>query len=177
MSVTTNSQKYIYSLTREKNLQYYYYLLHQEKFIVINTISDKANSSKIIYHSVYLINIIPEEKWGPSPNSTRTMPTFPIPYSYHDYITAWSRFMLHKNENMSHSWFVNFDKSFTGYLPLWFNRWYSLIKVSLALLMTYFLNHYLMLFNVSRNFIRLMLMVLNSLLCFPLLSAIKYLGY
>ena len=26
---------------------------------------------------------------------------------------------------MSHSWFVNFDKSFTGYLPLWFNRWWT----------------------------------------------------
>ena len=48
---------------------------------------------------------------------------------------------------------------------------------NLALLMTYFLNHYLMLLNVSRNFIRLMIMVLNSLLCFTLLSAIKYLGY
>ena len=48
---------------------------------------------------------------------------------------------------------------------------------NLAVLMTYFLNHYLMLLNVSRNFIRLMLMVLNSLLCFTLLSAIKYLGY
>ena len=110
---------------REKNLQYYSNLLRHEKSIVINTISDKADSSKIIYHSVYLVNIIPEEKWGPSPNSTRTMPTSPIPYSYHDYITAWSRFMLHQNEHMSHSWFVNFDKSFTSYLPLWFNRWWT----------------------------------------------------
>ena len=88
---------------REKNLQYYSDLLCHEKSIVINTISDKADSSKIIYHSVYLVNIIPEKKWGPSPNSTRTMPTSPIPYSYHDYITTWSRFMLHQNENMSHS--------------------------------------------------------------------------
>ena len=107
---------------KEKNLQYYFDILRHERSIVINTISDKVDPSKIIYHSVYLVNIIPEEKWGPSPNSTRTMPTSPIPYSYHDYITAWSRFMFHQNENMSHSWFVNFDKSFTGYLPLWFDR-------------------------------------------------------
>ena len=53
------------------------------------------------------------------------MPTSLIPYSYHDYITAWSRFMLHQNENMSHSWFVNFDKSFIGYLPLWFDQWWT----------------------------------------------------
>ena len=107
---------------REKNLQYYFDLLRHEKSIIINTIFDKADSSKIIYHSVYLINTISEEKWGSSPNSTRTMPISPIPYSYHDYITAWSRFMLHQNENRSHSWFVNFDKNFTGYLPLWFDR-------------------------------------------------------
>ena len=48
---------------------------------------------------------------------------------------------------------------------------------NLALLLTYFLSHYLILLNVSRNFISMMLMVLNSLLCFILLSAIKYLGY
>ena len=110
---------------REKNLQYYFDLLHHEKSVIINTISDKIDTSKIIYHSVYMVNFISEEKWGSSPNSTRTMPTSPIPYSYYDYITAWSRFMLHQNENMSHSWFINFDKSFTGCLPLWFNRWWT----------------------------------------------------
>ena len=46
----------------EKNLQYYSNLLRHEKSIVINTISNKADSSKNIYHSVYLVNIIPEEK-------------------------------------------------------------------------------------------------------------------
>ena len=48
---------------------------------------------------------------------------------------------------------------------------------NLALLLTYSLSHYLMLSNVSRNFISMILMELNSLLCFTLLSAIKYLGY
>ena len=71
-----------------------------------------------------MVNFISEEKWGSSLTSTRTMPSSPIPYSYYDYIMAWTRFMLHQNENMSHSWFVNFDKSFTGYLPLWFNHWW-----------------------------------------------------
>ena len=46
---------------REKNLQYYSDLLRHERSIVINTIFDKADSSKIIYHPVYLVNIIPEE--------------------------------------------------------------------------------------------------------------------
>ena len=30
--------------------------------------------------------------------------------------------MLHQNDNMSHSWFVNFDKDFNSDLPLWFIR-------------------------------------------------------
>ena len=63
--------------------------------------------------------------WGPNLASTRIMPTFPIPYSYHDYLTAWFGFMLHQNENMSHSWFVNFDKDFNSNLPLWFIRWWT----------------------------------------------------
>ena len=48
---------------------------------------------------------------------------------------------------------------------------------SLSLLLKYFLSHCLMLSNVSRNFIGVMLMELNFLFCFTLLSTIKYLGY
>lgn len=33
--------------------------------------------------------------------------------------------MLHQNDNMSHSWFVNFDKHFNANLPLWFSRWWT----------------------------------------------------
>ena len=80
---------------REKNLNYYSDLLRHERSIIINTISDKDDTSKIIYHGVYLVNFISEEKWGSSLTSTRTMPSSPIPYSYYDYTTAWSRFMLH----------------------------------------------------------------------------------
>ncbi|KAL0008768.1 hypothetical protein SO802_010270 [Lithocarpus litseifolius] len=40
----------------EKNLQYYSNLLCHEKSIIINTISDKVYTSKIIYHSVYIVN-------------------------------------------------------------------------------------------------------------------------
>ena len=48
---------------------------------------------------------------------------------------------------------------------------------NLALLLKYFLSHCLMLSNVSRNVIGVMLMEINSLLCFTLLKNIKYLGY
>ena len=33
--------------------------------------------------------------------------------------------MLHQNETMSHSWFVNFDKDFNLEFPLWFIRWWT----------------------------------------------------
>ena len=46
---------------REKNLNYYSDLLRHERSIIINTISDNKDTSKIIYHSVYLVNFISEE--------------------------------------------------------------------------------------------------------------------
>ena len=72
----------------QKNVQYYSKILQHENSITIKAIRDKANGDKIIYHSVYLNHIISEGKWGPNPTITRTLPKSPIPYSYHDYITA-----------------------------------------------------------------------------------------
>ena len=84
----------------QKNVQYYSAILQHENSITIKLIKGKTNGEKIIYHSVYLNHIISEEKWGPNPTTTRTLPNFSIPYSYHDYITVWFRFMLHQNETM-----------------------------------------------------------------------------
>ena len=109
----------------QKNVQYYSDILRHENSITIKAIQDKADGDKIIYHSVYLNHIISEEMWGSNPAAIRRLPNSPIPYSYHDYITAWFRFMLHQNENMSHSWFVNFDKEFDSVFPLWFIHWWS----------------------------------------------------
>ena len=109
----------------QKDVQYYSDILHHEKSITIKAILDKANTTKIIYHSVFLNHIISKEMWGPNLASTRMLPTSPIPYSYHDYLTAWFKFMLHQNESMSHFGFVNFDKNFNSNLPLWFSRWWT----------------------------------------------------
>ena len=102
----------------QKNVQYYSAILQHENSITIKPIREKANGEKIIYHSVYLKHIISEEKWGSNPTTTRTLPNFPVPYFYHDYIIAWFRFMLHQNETMSHSWFVNFHKDVDSVFPL-----------------------------------------------------------
>ena len=53
------------------------------------------------------------------------LPNSPIPYTYHDYITAWFRFMLYQDHNMTHSWFVNNHKNFNAHLPLWFSHWWT----------------------------------------------------
>ena len=121
----------------QKNVQYYSAILQHENSITIKPIRDKANGEKIIYHSVYLNHIISKEKWGSNPTTTRTLPNFPIPYSYHDYITAWSRFILHQNETMSHSWFVNFHKTLTLFSP----SGSSDGGLSLVQLLKYFLHH------------------------------------
>jgi hypothetical protein len=48
-----------------------------------------------------------------------------LSYSYYDYIDAWFIFMLYQNSANNHSWFINFDKKFTGILPLWFSKWWG----------------------------------------------------
>ena len=45
-----------------KNLNYYFAILFHEKLVFIKSIPDKINKSKIIYHSVFILNIVIEEK-------------------------------------------------------------------------------------------------------------------
>ena len=60
----------------QKNVQYYSDILRHKNSITNKAIKDKANSDKIIYHSVYLNHIISEEMWGP--NTATTTLLFPI---------------------------------------------------------------------------------------------------
>ena len=105
-----------------KNLNYYSAILFNEKSVFIKSILDKIDKSKIIYHRVFILNIVTEEKWGLRPTSTRPLPGSAIPYSYHDYFHAWFKFMLHQDATMTHSLFVKFDKDLNSQLPLWFIR-------------------------------------------------------
>ena len=56
-------------------MQYYSDNLHHNKSIIIKAIPDKNNTTKIIYHNVFLNHIISEEMWGPNLASTRMLPT------------------------------------------------------------------------------------------------------
>lgn len=66
-----------------------------------------------------------KEKWGLRSVATKQLPRSTVPYSYHDYIHAWFKFMLHQDATMTHSWFINFDKNFQSQLPIWFIRWWT----------------------------------------------------
>ena len=80
--------------------------------------------------------------------------------------------MLHQNDNMTHSWFVNFDKDFNSDFPLWFIRWWvqfgSTVEIFPEPLMnslTYYLCS------------KLIPMVQNSLLYSISLKNIKFHGF
>ena len=111
--------------------------------------------------------------WGPNPSSTRRLPTSPFPYSYRDYLTAWFKFMLHHNENMSHSWFVNFDKDFNSDLPLWFIHWWTQFGLVTEIFPESLVGSFQYFTRVCSN---LMLMGLNFLLCSISLKNIRFLG-
>ena len=78
-----------------KNLSYYSAILFHEKLVLIKSIPDKIDKSKIIYHSVFILNVITEEKWGFRPVAIKPLPNSAILYSYHDYIQAWFKFMIY----------------------------------------------------------------------------------
>ena len=156
----------------EKDVQYYSNILRHENSITIKAIPNKNNSTKIIYHSAFLNHIIFEEMWGPNPASTRRLPTSPFPYSYHDYLTAWFKFMLHQNENMSHSWFVNFDKDFNSDLPLWFIHWWTQFSLVTEIFPESLVGSFQYFTRVCSN---LMLMGSNFLLCSISLKNIRFL--
>ena len=126
----------------EKTVQYYSDILRHENSITIKAITDKVNTTKIIYHSVFLNHIIFEEMWGPNPATTRRLPKSPIPYSYHDYITAWFKFMLHQNENMSHYWFGKFGKDFNSDFPIWFIRWWTQFGLTIEIFLEPLMNSF-----------------------------------
>ena len=49
-----------------KDLNYYSTILFHERSVFIKAIPNKIDKSKIIYHSVFILNIV-TEKWGTSP--------------------------------------------------------------------------------------------------------------
>ena len=98
-------------LHSEKSITFYRDILYDHKSVVIKPIFDRNDSSKIIYHSLYIHNIVSLDEWG-HPSLLKTLPNHSIQYSYYDYMEAWFKVILHQNKSYSHSWFFSFDHKF-----------------------------------------------------------------
>lgn len=107
-----------------KSIQFYKDILLQHKSVVIKSIQDQNNPNITIYHSLYIHDIINLDEWG-HPSCLRNLPGHSIQYNYYDYIEAWSKVILHENENYNHSWFFQFDQKFKSVFPTWFVRWWA----------------------------------------------------
>lgn len=108
----------------KKTLAYYRDILLHHQSIVIKPIPDKNNPNITIYHSFYIHNIVSLKEWG-HPSQLKELPNHPAPYSYYDYIDAFSKVLYYENETFSHSWFLSFDHKFKSQIPSWFLRWWS----------------------------------------------------
>jgi hypothetical protein len=71
------------------------------------------------------MKFITQKDWGMPPFALKSLSNRKVQFSYHDYVDAWYKVLLHQNEEYSHSWFINFDRNFKGSIPLWFHRWWQ----------------------------------------------------
>ncbi|KAI5328294.1 hypothetical protein L3X38_027691 [Prunus dulcis] len=73
-----------------KNLKYYRDILHETHSITIKPIKDRENPHIILYHSLYIHQIINENEWSSHPYDLKVLQS-ELQYSYYDYIEAWSK--------------------------------------------------------------------------------------
>lgn len=107
-----------------KSLSYYKEILFQTDSVFIKPIFDRKDESKVIYHSLYIKQIIPQDKWHNHPSDLQLLTTSNSHFCYYDYIQAWNQIFLYQNESFSHSWFIQFDQKFKSQIPLWFTDWW-----------------------------------------------------
>jgi len=107
-----------------KDISYYTTILVETKSVHFKPILDQK-TGKTLYMSVYFDKVLLLKDWGEHPSQPRVLSNSELSYSYYDYIDAWFRFMLYQNSTNNHSWFINFDKKFSGILPLWFSKWWG----------------------------------------------------
>ncbi|KAI5338963.1 hypothetical protein L3X38_018235 [Prunus dulcis] len=99
-------------------------ILHETQSITIKPIKDRDNPHIILYHSLYIHQIINENEWSSHPYDLKVLQS-ELQYSYYDYIEAWYSILLHQTVDFSHSWFLNFDSKFKSPFPYWFNHWWE----------------------------------------------------
>ena len=107
-----------------KSLSYYKEILFQTDSVSIKPIMDRRDESKVLYHSIYIKQIISQEKWHSHPSDLQLLTTSNDHFCYYDYMNAWSYVFYYQNQSFSHSWFIQFDHKFKSPIPLWFLNWW-----------------------------------------------------
>ena len=108
----------------DKSIAFYKNILLQHQSVVFKPIFDKRDPTKIIYHFLYIHNIVSLDEWG-HPSILRDLPNHPLQYSYYDYIETWFKVLPHQNESFLHSWFFFFDHKFKSVIPSGFLKWWD----------------------------------------------------
>lgn len=108
-----------------KSLSYYKEILFQTDSVSIKPILDRKDESKVLYHSIYIKQIISQDKWHSHPSDLQLLTNSKTHCCYYDYMEAWDYIFLYQNESFSHSWFIQFDHKFKSPIPLWFIDWWS----------------------------------------------------
>ncbi|KAI5352991.1 hypothetical protein L3X38_005883 [Prunus dulcis] len=107
-----------------KSLKYYRDILLETKSVEIKPIKDRDHPEIILYHSLYIHQIINQEAFSSRPYELKLL-QLKLQYNYSDYIDAWYTIFLHQSEDFSHSWFINFDNKFKSSFPYWFLHWWE----------------------------------------------------
>lgn len=115
-----------------KSLSFYKDILIQTDSIVIKPIYDRRDDTKVLYHSLYIKQLISQHEFSDHPSDLH--PVNDNYFCYYDYIEAWNKIFLHQNLNFSHSWFIQFDHKFKSLIPLWFTIWWSRFGASFAII-------------------------------------------
>ncbi|KAI5333697.1 hypothetical protein L3X38_023829 [Prunus dulcis] len=108
-----------------KDLKFYRDILHETKSVEIKPIKDIDDPTVILYHSLYIQQILSQSEFSRHPYELKHLKST-HPYNYADYIDAWYNIFLHQTVDFSHSWFLNFDAKFRSPFPYWFLHWYKI---------------------------------------------------
>ena len=72
----------------EKSLSFYKDIILSTYSISLKTIYDRVDQTKIIFHSIYIKQVISMADWGSHPSDLQTLPNHDTPYNYYDYMKA-----------------------------------------------------------------------------------------
>jgi hypothetical protein len=111
-------------------LQFYQDILQKEGSVNITTLYDKFSNGRVLNHKLDIVKITSLKAWASHPFLLRPLQGHSIKYSYYDYIDAWSKILMYQDKNMSHSWFIQWNKEFNitkpeCQIPIWFLKWWA----------------------------------------------------